>query len=85
MLICSSVSFHSFPDQVEKLVLCAFGPSVRYAVVYELVDSCQRALGEVQAHPVKAGLQSHQLVLRDGHAKGFSTSWTSKASTPPLP
>ena len=85
MLVCSSVSFHSFAHKVEKLVLCALGPSVRYAVVYELVDPCQRALGEVQAHPVKAGLQSHQLILRDSHAKGFSTSWTSKASTPPFP
>jgi hypothetical protein len=28
----------------------------------------------VQAHPVEAGLQAHQLVFGDGHAKGLSMS-----------
>lgn len=79
-----AVPLHALTHQLEQLMLAPLGAAVGLAVVKYLVDPCEAAHREVQAHPIEAGLQAHQLVIGDGHAKGLSMSCTSKASTPPL-
>lgn len=75
---------HALTHELEQLMLAPLGAAVGLAVVEDLVDPCEAAHREVQAHPVEAGLQAYQLIFGDGHAKGLSMSCTSKASTPPL-
>ena len=65
---------HPLPHQVQQFVLRTLGPAIRQAVINELVDADQGAHRELVALPVKAGHQRQQLVFRDLHAKGFSTS-----------